>query len=323
MASNQLPDDRNELYVMCDNMLAGLAMYEVALGVAQNTAAKLRPLLEVRDVSNNLVLPPVAGTGARNWELAYGNARSAKSAAVAAVRAADAQASAFISSAKKHLSNFLGNAWSPAWAPVGYNNATLALPADEDERYDLIKALRSFLNLNPAMTVSTALLTINVSAADSRITALTSARNTRENCRTDAMSMRDGRNAVEVLLRKRMTGLIGELATLMPGDDPRWAAFGLNLPDGPTLPDKPTGLTMSPGPTGFNLMDWNDAARANSYNVLQKLAGETDYTTILNVQDSDATIPAIASGTSADYVIAGVNAAGTGPQSDLFQWSEP
>ena len=90
MASNELPRDRNKLYVLCDSMLAGLGMYGVALGVAQNTAAKLSPLLQVTDVSGNLVLPPVAGTGARNWELAFGNAKAGKKTAATAVRASGA-----------------------------------------------------------------------------------------------------------------------------------------------------------------------------------------------------------------------------------------
>ena len=323
MASNQLPDDRNKLYVMADNMLAGLAMHGASLGVAQNTEAKIRALLEVRDAGGSLILPAVAGTGARNWELAYGNAKATKAGSFTSVHAADAQSSAFIGSAKKHLSNFLGNVWSPAWAPVGYNNATLELTTDENQRFDLLKAYRSFLNLNPNMTVSTPLLTINVSVADSRIAALTAARTLRQNCRTDAATKRDGRDAVEKLLRKRMSGLIAELATLMPGDDPRWAAFGLHAPAGPTLSDKPTGATMQAGPAGFNFLDWNDAARADSYNVLQKLEGETEFTVIANVTDSDATIPEISSGTSAEYGITGLNGAGTGPMSDPLTWNQP
>lgn len=323
MASNKLPDDRNKLYTMCDAMLAGLTMYELSVGVKQNVSAKLRPLLEVRDGGNNLVLPPVAGTGARNWELAYGNARAAKKAAVAAVRAADAQAVTFITAAKKHLSNFLGSTWSEAWVPVGYNNATLEMPDDEDQRFDLLKALRSFLNLNPNMTVSTALLTINVSAADSRIAALTAARSTRENCFADVQAKRAGRDAVEVLLRKCMTGLVGELEGLLPPLDARWAAFGLNAPGGPTRPDKPTGLVITGGSTGFNFLDWNDAARADSYNVLFRAAGETEWTVLLNVLDSDAQVPALAPGDSGEYAIVPINAAGQGPQSDPIPWTQP
>ena len=323
MATNRLPDDRNKLYVLCDSMLAGLGMYGVALGVAQNTAAKLSPLLQVTDVSGNLVLPPVAGTGARNWELAFGNAKAGKKTAATAVRAADAQSSAFIGSAKKHLSNFLGNTWSAAWTPVGYNNNTLELPTDEDQRYDLLKAIRSFLNLNPDMTVSTPLLTVNVSAADSRITALTHARATRDNCRTLAGQMRDGRDAVEELLRTRMSGLIGELATLMPGDDPRWAAFGLNLPAGPTLPDKPTGLVMTAGGAGQNFLDWNDAARADSYKVLRRLPGEPDFSVVATVSDSDAMVAALAAGGTAEYAVEAVNAAGPGPRSAVLARTQP
>jgi len=323
MASNEIPRDRNKLYTLCDQMLAGLAMYEVALGVAQNTAARLRPLLEVRDASNNLVLPPVAGTGARNWELAFGNARAAKKNAVTAVQAADAQARAFMLSAKRHLSNFLGSAWSPAWAPVGFNNATLEIPDDEDQRLDLLKAMRSFLHLNPNMTVSTPLLAINVSVADSRITALENARGVRAACRTDVTARRQGRDAVEVVLRKRMSGLVEELAVLMPDDDPRWAAFGLNAPAGPVLPDKVTGLTMLAGPGSSNSQDWDEAARAGSYNILQRLAGETDFTVVLNVLDSDGMTVAIGTGESAEYCVEAVNEAGTGPRSDIVNWTQP
>ncbi len=119
-----------------------------------------------------------------------------------------------------------------------------------------------------------------------------------------------------------MSGLIEELALLMPADDARWAAFGLNAPGGPTLADKPTGLSAQSGPEGFNLLDWNDAARADSHNVLQKLTGETEFTVIANVNDSDATLPAIASGSSAEYGVTGINGAGTGPMSDPITWNQ-
>lgn len=323
MASNELPDDRNKLYTLADDMLAGLTMYEVSAGVKQNTAAKLRPLLEVRDAGASLVLPPVAGTGARNWELAYGNARAAKKTAVAAVRAADAQATAFIAAAKKHLSNFLGTAWSEAWVPAGFNNATLEMPDDEDQRFDLLKALRSFLNLNPDMTVSTMMLSINVSVADSRITALTAARSTRENCVKDVQEKRAGRDAVEVRLRKCMSALIGELDGLLPPLDPRWAAFGLNAPGAPSLPDKATGLVLQLGGAGFNFLDWNDAARADSYNVLFRPAGQPEWTTLMNVLDSDAQVPALPPNTQGEYAIVPINAAGQGPQSVSLPWTQP
>ena len=323
MATNKLPNDRNKLFTMCDKMLTGLALHEVSLGVAQNTAAKLRPLLEVRDAGGTLTLPPVAGTGSRNWELSYGNARAEKASASGAVQTADALGRAFMASAKKHLSNFLGNAWNPAWVPVGFNNATLEIPGDEDQRFDLLKAMRSFLNLNPDMTVSTPLLTINVSAADSLITALTNARALRQAKRTLANEMRQGRDAVEKLLRARMTGLVAELDQLMPGDDPRWAAFGLNAPAGPTLADKITGLVMSTGPEGFNFLDWNDAPRAESYNVFFRLAGETEWTPVVNVTDSDANIPSPGTGVNGEYAVEGLNAAGAGPLSDPLPWSQP
>jgi hypothetical protein len=323
MASNELPRDRNKLYTKCDDMLAGLAMYEVSAGVKQNTAAKLRPLLEVRDLTGNLVLPPVPGTGARNWDLAFANARAAKKTAVAAVRAADAQGTAFIAAAKKHLSNFLGNVWSEAWVPVGYNNATLEMPDDEDQRFDLLKALRSFLNLHPDMTVSTPLLTINVSTADSRIAALTAARALREDCRSKVQAAQAGRDAVEVRLRKCMSGLVEELDGLLPALDARWAAFGLNAPGAPTRPDKATGLSITAGSNGFNFLDWNDAARADSNNVLFRAAGQTEWTVLVNVLDSDAQVPALAPGASGEYAIVTINAAGQGPQSDSLPWTQP
>jgi hypothetical protein len=74
---------------------------------------------------------------------------------------------------------------------------------------------------------------------------------------------------------------------------------------------------------GFNFLDWNDAARADSYNVLIRPAGAAEWTVLMNVHDSDATVPALAAGAVAEYAIVPINAAGQGPHSSAVSWTQP
>ena len=77
-------------------------------------------------------------------------------------------------------------------------------------------------------------------------------------------------------------------------------------------------IFLAAGPPGFIFLDWDDAPRADSYNVLQKLSssGSAAFTVIANVLDSDATVAAPPAGVSAEYFVEGINAAGHSPPSD-------
>jgi hypothetical protein len=108
-----------------------------------------------------------------------------------------------------------------------------------------------------------------------------------------------------------LPGLIAELEQLLPDDDPRWYAFGLNPPAAPATPEVPDGLVLTPGEPGILHADWADTPRAQRYRVWKQVVGtDEDFVAALTVNDSDATLTALPSGATVRVRVTAVNEAG-------------
>lgn len=64
-----------------------------------------------------------------------------------------------------------------------------------------------------------------------------------------------------------MRGLINELETLIAADDPRWEAFGLNIPANPRAPEPVLNVTAAALGNGRIEASWPYATRAVRYRV--------------------------------------------------------
>src|SRR5688500_18305038 len=104
MAQNEIPQSIDPLLVLGEDAADGALTHAVAVGITQNTEAKIRA-----DVGSL--------QGAQNLHLSK---RAAKVAATAAKTAQDSNAKAFIASATGVLKNYLGTQWAPAWQEAGF-----------------------------------------------------------------------------------------------------------------------------------------------------------------------------------------------------------
>ena len=117
-----------------------------------------------------------------------------------------------------------------------------------------------------------------------------------------------------------MRGLLDELSQLLEDDDPRWLAFGFNMPGSPETPDSAEGLVVTPGTDGDAFADWNDAARALRYQVEIQIVGvDADFRRVKTVTDSDATITGLPTGPTIRVRIISVNDAGSALPSDVVE----
>jgi hypothetical protein len=293
MASNALPDKRDRLFALGDDMCDGAHDHEVTIGLKQNTEAVLRPSLDA----------------ARASEAAYGAAQVARKAANAILIAADGDAKTFITHAKKWLSKFFGEAYNTEWGAAGWPNNSTAMPSTQDERFNLVNSLKLYLTANPAH--ESADMEVTAAIAATVFTALSNARNALDQKVMLAGQAKAARDTAEANLRKRMTGLISELATLLTDDDPRWHAFGLNRPADEETPEAPTFTTATPGQPGTALVDWDDALRADYYRVWIQIVGtDTEFHAVETVQDSDATLTGLPTGATVKVRVTSKNNAG-------------
>jgi hypothetical protein len=260
--------------------MEGAAAHQSEIGLLQNTEARIR-------VDLTLV---------QTFENAYQTARLAKVNTVAAQNAADSNGKAFIATAKNVLSPVLGSSWSTAWAPAGFSTS-LSTPVKIAERMTLLGTLRDYFTAQP--THENAPLGVTSAQAATLFTALSNARSAVNEALVDVGQKRSSRDAARRALEKRLSGLIAELDQLLEGDDPRWLAFGLNMPDAAVTPEAPSSLVLTLGGSGEVLADWDDVANASHYRVFKQVVGV------------DANFVVAGSPTDSDLLIAGVGAGAT------------
>lgn len=294
MARNPLPDSLDRLFALATDMADGATTVGPAIGVVQNTAAVIGNAL----------------AAARSGEAAFQTARQAKIDATTDQTIADSNAKTFIVTAKRILIPQLGAAWSTVWAQVGFVNGSLETPNTLDERFTLLSSLHTYFIAHPAH--ENAPLGITAAAAQVLITASATARAALNAALQNLATARLARETAVTTLRTRMRGLISELATLLAADDARWYSFGLSAPGDPETPGIPAAAILTPGIPGSGLLflDWPDTRRTDRYRVWQKKPGETTFTPVATVTESDATLSSQPLGVLLEFQITAVNAAG-------------
>jgi hypothetical protein len=306
MASNTLPAKRDRLFALGDDMCDGLTQHEVAIGIKQNNEAVLRPAL----------------AAARAAESTFGQCQVAKKAASAVLTAADAAAKTFIVNSRKRLSKFFGEAASMEWEAAGWAAGTTGIPTTQDERFALIESLRAHYAANAAH--ESVDMEVTAALALAAHTAVSNARATVGQKVTENGQAKAARDNAEANLRRRMTGLITELETLISDDDPRWHAFGLNRPADAETPEAPSFTTVVPGPNSTLLVDWDDALRADRWRVWIKVAGvDNDFRAAITVTESDATLTGLPVGASVEVRVTSVNEAGESAAGPVAQGVVP
>ena len=302
MAGNEMPTNNDQIFTLAEDTADGLHLHEATVGVKQNTEADVRADL----------------AAARAAAAEYDASRTAKSALNTAQTAADTAGKACLSATRKVLALKLGESWSDAWLPTGFPDQSTAVPATVQARQELLFAQHRYLTANPGHEIAA----LNVTAAQAL--ALANDLSAARSAVNDALSLtgqkKSLRDAAVAQLKKRLRGLIAELGQLLADDDPRWNAFGLNLPAAPNTPDVPDSPVLTVGTAGTVLADWPDARRADYYRVFKQVVGtDPDFVFVNRAADSDLTLTGLPSGATVKICVTAVNAAGESAKSDPGQ----
>ena len=279
-------------------MVDGLHNHGVAVGVKQNTEAVLQAALTAFTVA----------------QAAHLAAQSAKDAFGTAVAVADSNAKSFIKTGRRILIENLGEEYNQDWDATGFPNNSTAVPGSQEERQALLESLQNYLIANPALEVNTPKLIFTAAKAGALFTALKTARVAAADGNTSAGQKMATRDAAELVLRARMSGLISELGQLLNDTDPLWLAFGLNEPGAPALPDPADGLVLTAGGAGIVIAHWNNAPRALHYRIYKWVVTvDTDFVNLGLVDDSQHSFTGLPSGKTVKIRVIATNNAGDAP----------
>lgn len=303
MAQNVIPMGMDDLFTLAEDAADGAAAYGVAVGLKQNDEAALRATL----------------AAARTARTAFLLTQTAKQTLYAAQKSADDNARAFIGLAGKVLGNYLGSRWSMDWAATGFPNQSTAVPGSITERQALLPSLQTYFTNHPGH--ENAPLNVTAAQAGTLFTALSDARSAVNAGLVDTGQKRAAQTEAVGMLRKRLRGLIEELALLLEDDDPRWLAFGLNMPGADVTPEGPTALVLTPGPEHSVYANWDDVSNADYYRVYVETGapGSGFVAVPTTFADSDATLGPYSPGQTIRVKVTAVSGVLEGPASDVAE----
>ena len=298
--ANPIPSSYQKTVSLAEKMIAGLHEYETPLGVMHNTASVMEAALAAANVAED----------------AFHGARGAKRSSYQQQGRAMAAAEAFIVVAVDSLKSWLGRQWSAAWTQVGFNQS-LALPKTFARRLEVLRSLETYLTGHAPVEEPAKGLTHQ--AAKGLREALRDAVNNVTACATEARKQNDARTVAVGSLRRRMRGLVKELSGLMSETDPRWKAFGLNIPADPAVPAKVADLALYPEAAGEVSAEWDASARAGRYYVEILVGEETEFNRVATVFDTNANLTGLLPGASVKLRVVAVNDGGEGVPSEVVE----
>ncbi len=246
MACNNIPQSYPSLIVHMTEAEGGANTYGSTLPLLINTA------IAIGEDRAMLI------TG----QTEYRQARKALVSLFAARRTAVTEAYDFCFTARSVLEKYLGREWTEAWVDTGWM-LTLAIPQSFEGLYELSLSLVSYFTENP--TQENEELGVTIIAAQAVVNNLTTTNQAVNNADAVSGLRKDTRDEKFKAARKRLSGLCKELSQRLDDMDPRWRAFGLNMPGAATVPEIPENVVVVPQPGARLQISCDPSTNATGY----------------------------------------------------------
>jgi hypothetical protein len=304
----QIPESYDPLVQLLEDAADGANKYGAAIGLKQNTEAAIRTDLTAligMPAGPNNVPPAVPGLKSL-WNTAKAN----KTAMTAALRTAESNGRALAMTCIGALKPVLGQQWNSAWNAAGFTGGSIAVPTHPQT---LLLQLRGYYGTNPAREVKDVNgIACTGAACQAASDAIVAAQKASNQSNTDAGNAQSALQAGMDNGRARASGLMAELGQLLDDNDPRWLAFGFDLPGQTATPDVPQNLTVTPGAASSQTLfvHCDDARRANGYRFTVTNAADNSEVAEQLTQDAEATFDSLPAGAKVNVVVTARNATG-------------
>jgi len=304
----QVPESYDPLVQLLEDAADGAAKYGAAISLKQNTEATIRT-----DLTALIGVPAGPGgvpAAVPGLKALWNTAKANKTAMTATLRTTESNGRALAMTCIGALKPVLGQQWNSAWNAAGFTSGSIAVPTHPQTQLLL---LRAYYAANPAKEVANingiACTAAACQAASDAIVAASKASNqSNTDAGTAQSNLQDGIDAG----RARASGLQAELGQLLDDNDPRWLAFGFDLPGQTATPDVPQNLVVTTGAAGSQtlFLHCDDARRADGYRFMVTNAADNSELAELLTQDAEATFDSLISGTKVNVVVTARNATG-------------
>ncbi|MDB6025878.1 MAG: hypothetical protein JWM68_2101 [Verrucomicrobiales bacterium] len=218
----------------------------------------------------------------------------------------DARDLAFL--ARDILKPRFGRKYSEAWNTVGFVDS-LDVAESVNELIFLLERIVAFFTANPTLEVASQ----NITAAHIQVVldGLKAAGKAVSDQETVVDNLLVVRNEKLDAVRAALRGLFDELNNQLNPLDPRWKAFGFNLPGADATPDVPENITaILIGPSAAALK-WGASARAGHYRVWQRVIGvDAEPVAVGSPADLDFNLENLPTASTVEIYVSAVNNGG-------------
>lgn len=236
-------------------------------------------------------------------------AKTTKSRAAGALRSKISNGRAQAMSVVDSLKPAFGREWNGAWNEVGFTNGKLLIP---DDPTPVLLAMRAFYAKNPTRELKNPNgIDCTAAACQAAADAITKADTECQEAISDLSKAQKAYKVGFEAARTILSDLQSELKQLIADDDPRWLAFGFEMPGHHGSPTVPTNLVVTPSTAGALYVHCNDARRADSYRF--KLLDPADPNKVIAeqlVHEPEAMFDHLVTGTNVKVVASAHNATG-------------
>jgi len=306
--SNQIQYTYEPLVQLLEDAADGANKYAAVISLKQNTEPAIRT--DLAALTGTPAGPggvPAAVPGLKNL---WNTAKVDKVAATAAFRSAQSNGRALAMTCIGTLKPVLGQQWNSAWNAAGFIGGSLAVPTNPLPK---LQQLRGYYEKNPKQEVANVNgVACTAAACEAAAQAISTAESASNQSNTDAGTAQANYQAGITTARNRASGLLAELGQLLDAKDPRWLAFGFEMPGHPSSPDVPQNLTVTAGAAGSQTLffHWDDARRVDGYRAV--LANAADGTVVSQqlTQDAEATFDNVPAGVTLNATVSARNTTG-------------
>jgi hypothetical protein len=298
MAQNTISKIRAQISGLGEKMRAGLTLLGVTLGITQITAASFGALL-----------------AAFNAALAvYNSARSSEQVAYDLFHSKEDDIMAWLKVVRGILTGDFGDRWNTMWAQAGFVQPSTAIPRRLQDRIALVQQLAVFFTDNPTYEVPEK--DVTAAKATELYDAVQAAQSPLQTANVALKTAAGVLRTAQAALVKNMRFLIDILTGTLSRSDPRWQAFGLNIPGDNTTPDAPIGLRATVMGSDI-LLECDPTALATRYRFRRKIIGvDDDYKLVASSVTPMAMLQDVIGGFTMEFIVQAVNGGSQSTASD-------
>jgi hypothetical protein len=208
------------------------------------------------------------------------------------------------------------------WAQAGFISPSTAVPKRIQQRLGLALSLKSFFTANPTYEVPA--MEVTAAQATALRIAAVAAQNTLKAAKVDLKNKKDVFDVAFIAMTDTMKALVKILGATLVREDPRWLAFGLQMPATNNTPGQPLNVTAGMDESGNIIPQCDPVALATRYRWRMLIVGvETDYSLVASTTQPFAVIPGILPGQRVQIIVQAVNNNMQGVASDPIVFNVP